>query len=87
MNTPTKHPRGALFCTACHTVDRPKLHTKGSLLIELVLWLCLLLPGLLYSLWRHGTRAKVCRRCKSPDLIPPDSPRARQAVAAPAIQG
>ncbi len=48
--------------------------TKGSILIELVLWLMLLLPGLIYSIWRHVSRYKGCPKCASASLIPADSP-------------
>jgi hypothetical protein len=67
-----------MYCTRCGTVASPKRHTRGSFLIELVLWCCLIVPGLIYSLWRLTTRAWVCRACGSTEIIPPDSPRARQ---------
>ena len=71
-----RHGRGAKFCTRCQFIGKPKLDTPGSILIELVLWLFLLVPGLLYSLWRHGARRRVCSKCGSPDIVPVDSPRA-----------
>ena len=93
MSTPTRIPRGAMFCTTCHQTDRPKLHTKGSLGLELLLWvagvlaaltvvgLVLLVVPLAYSIWRLTSRGKVCRHCQSSELIPPTSPRARQLAA------
>jgi len=48
--------------------------TKGSLLIEIILWLCLLIPGLIYSIWRMTTKYKACPACKQATLIPADSP-------------
>jgi len=82
-----------MFCTTCHQTDRPKLHTKGSLGLELLLWvagvlaaltvvgLVLLVVPLAYSIWRLTSRGKVCRHCQSSELIPPTSPRARQLAA------
>ena len=65
----------SLICATCGTVDEPKKVMKGSFLIELVLWIFLIVPGLLYSLWRLVTpRTKVCRSCGSTNIIPLDSP-------------
>lgn len=69
-------PRGALVCTRCHHIGKPVMHTKGSLAIECVLWLFLLVPGLIYSIWRHTSRGNVCAKCACEDLIPSNSPRA-----------
>ena len=69
-----------LYCTACGAQTYGKSHTRGSILIELILWLAFLLPGLIYSIWRLSTRQKVCTVCDSPDLIPLNSPKARQAL-------
>lgn len=66
------------YCRDCGTIARPRSHTPGSFLIELVLWLCLIVPGLIYSLWRLSARRKVCPACGSARIIPPDSPIARQ---------
>ncbi len=65
------------LCTNCLTEDKPKSHTKGSFVIELFLWLCFIVPGLIYSLWRLTTRANVCRRCLSSAIVPSNSPRAQ----------
>lgn len=69
-----------LVCTRCGQVGEPTSATPGSFGIELLLWLCFLIPGLIYSLWRINRRRDVCALCASPDLIPADSPRGRQAV-------
>lgn len=70
-----------MICTSCGETRKPKDAVKGSTLIELVLWLCLLLPGLVYSLWRHSTRHQVCRSCGSTDLVPAKSPRGKKVAA------
>ncbi len=76
--TRPQFPPGALYCPACGSIERPVTRTQGSFLIEVFLWLILIVPGVLYSLWRLTTRAKACRICGAVGLIPPDSPRALQ---------
>ena len=63
------------ICTKCGYQGRPVTKTKGSLFLELILWLMFLLPGVLYSIWRLTTRAKVCPKCKTPNMIPFDTPK------------
>ena len=67
-----------MICTKCGSTGKTKSHTKGSILIELVLWLCFLVPGLIYSLWRLTTRRQVCAACGSHELAPVDSPIGRK---------
>jgi len=66
------------ICSACGTQGEPKTITKGSFVIELFLWLCVLLPGLLYSLWRLTSRHKACRSCGNTQLVPLNSPVGRE---------
>ena len=51
-------------CPNCDYEGKPKTYTPGSGLIELVLWICLLIPGLIYSLWRHSARYYGCPECQ-----------------------
>ena len=51
------------ICESCGCRNTAERHTKGSFSIELVLWLFLLLPGLLYGIWRMATRTYVCQQC------------------------
>ncbi len=60
----------SLICTACGAqTNMPQSQTRGSFIIEIILWLALIIPGLLYSLWRQSTRKKVCPACGSATLI------------------
>ena len=62
-------------CTKCETIASPKLITKGSLAIEIILWLCFIVPGLIYTLWRLTSgQYRACPSCGSPDIVPLDSP-------------
>lgn len=73
-------PGPRMVCTVCGHVGETKVHTKGSIAIEIVLWLCFLIPGLIYSIWRHSTRGPACASCGSASLIPADSPRGRKVI-------
>lgn len=63
-----------LVCSNCGTIGEPVTVTKGSFIVELFLWICLIVPGILYSLWRLTTRGKACRSCGSNNLVPLNSP-------------
>ena len=57
-----------LKCSNCGERNEVPLvkRAKGSIWIELVLWLCFLVPGLLYSLWRMFSKEQVaiCPSCR-----------------------
>ena len=63
-----------LICPNCGTVGTPKTVTKGSILIELVLWICFIVPGIIYSIWRLTTRAQACRSCGAGNMVALNSP-------------
>lgn len=65
-------------CKDCGTVAEPITITKGSLGTEILLWLCLLLPGMFYTAWRHGSRYEGCPKCGSHNMVPLDSPIGRE---------
>ncbi len=67
-----------LICVNCGSIGTPKTVTRGNILIELVLWLCFLFPGLFYSLWRLTTRTKACRACGAPNMVPLNSPMGKK---------
>lgn len=70
-----------MICTRCGHAGTPALATPGSILVELVLWLCLIVPGLIYSLWRLSRRHEVCKACGATQLVPLDSPVGRELAA------
>ena len=53
-----------VFCTHCHEVTRPRTITKGSLIIEFILWF-MILPWMTYSAHRSKSKYCVCRNCWS----------------------
>jgi hypothetical protein len=70
----------SVVCKHCGHYGKPARETKGSIWIELILWLCFLVPGLIYSIWRLNTRGDACSKCGSRDLLPPDSPLGRKLM-------
>jgi hypothetical protein len=71
-----------MVCTTCGHHGPTKNHTRGSVLIEIVLWLLFIVPGLIYSLWRLSTRRKVCSACEATTLVPADTPAGRRMLQA-----
>lgn len=67
-----------IVCTACGYVGEPATATKGSFGVELVLWLCFIVPGLIYSIWRLSSRHDACPSCGQTALIPAGSPMANK---------
>jgi hypothetical protein len=72
----------SMICPHCGTQAEPSTRTKGSFVLELFLWLLLIVPGLIYSIWRVTSRDKVCPACGEPGMIPVTSPRGRALVEA-----
>lgn len=69
-----------LVCRRCGSIGKTRKHYKGSVFIEIILWLCFVIPGLIYSLWRQTSTQKVCAVCGSAELIPTTSPAAAALV-------
>ena len=74
------YPKSACICPNCGSIGKPKSVTRGSIFIEIILWLAFLIPGLIYSIWRLTTRHKACPQCLSSHPIPLDSPRGRKLL-------
>jgi len=69
-----------VVCTVCETVGQTVKHTKGSFLIEVILWLCFIIPGLIYSIWRLTTKADICQSCGSASVVPLNSPAGKRIL-------
>ena len=50
-------------CPNCKYEGRGEFKTKGSFAVEVILWLLLLVPGLIYSVWRLSNKRWVCPQC------------------------
>ena len=83
--------KGSHICKACHSIIIPKKRVKGSFAIELLLWIVSLalvpltlgislLIGLSYSFWRIFNKDLVCPVCGSTEVVPIDTPVAREII-------
>lgn len=60
------------ICLDCFKEARPKKTMAGSFLIELILWFFLIIPGLIYTIWRNTSGLKyLCKTCGSDKLVSP----------------
>lgn len=81
MKIPVEERHGGEYiCTSCGYVGDLRSVTKGSFLIELVLWLFFLIPGLIYTLWRLTSKHYACPKCGNQTMIPIDTPRGVELV-------
>lgn len=86
VDTRVKARYGDWVCTRCGHVGSTGTETPGNLLIEIILWLFFLIPGLIYSIWRISKRHHVCRSCGTgAGLIPASSPNAGAWVVQDAV--
>lgn len=69
-----------MICTHCGTVHHGERVLPGSGWIELILWLCYIVPGLIYSIWRRSKKRPTCAQCGSRDLVPLATPAGKALV-------
>ena len=50
-------------CPQCGATGSLYTRAQGSLLIEAMLWMSFLFPGILYSVWRNARRVVRCGQC------------------------
>src|SRR3989442_11493861 len=72
------------YCANCGSVAEPQRFVPGSFVVEVILWICGLLPGVIYSSLRRTKGYYGCPRCKAPNMLPLDSPK---ALELPAVRG
>ena len=70
-----------IVCTSCGYVGHAARITKGSLGVEVLLWIVFLVPGLIYSIWRLTSRYDGCPKCKQTTIIPLDSPMGKKFLS------
>lgn len=63
-----------MICTTRGYVGHSEQTIKGSLGVEIFLWLIFLLPGIIYSIYRSSTKMDACPKCKNPTMIPVTTP-------------
>lgn len=67
-------------CRDCGEVDNPKKLAKGSMLVELFLWLMFIFPGMIYSVWRLSSKYDACRSCGSSRIVKASSPIGKKLI-------
>lgn len=70
-----------MVCTTCGYHGVPEKTTRGSFIMELILWLIFIVPGFIYSIWRVTTKEGVCPKCKNKTMIPTDTPIGQKLTA------
>jgi uncharacterized membrane protein YqaE (UPF0057 family) len=69
-----------MVCLHCGTVAPPVVQTRGHFALEVVLWLLLIVPGIIYSIWRLASRRDVCGACSSANLVSPATPAGKRQI-------
>lgn len=69
-----------MICANCGFKGVPKKVTKGSIFIELILWLFMIVPGVLYTLWRLTSKHKACPKCLAMNMVPLDTPKGKKLL-------
>lgn len=69
---------GLVVCENCYYVGRTRIITKGSPVVEFLLWVFFIIPGIIYSMWMRITRFEVCPQCESQNIVPFNSPRGKK---------
>lgn len=75
---------GALIrsvCTLCGFTGVPTREIQGSLGVEILLWFFFIVPGLIYSVWRSGSKFDACPHCQKPSMVPSVSPNGSALIA------
>lgn len=62
-------PRPKYVCSSCSYKDKPIIYKRGSGTLEIVLWICGIIPGILYTAWRNYTAIMVCPNCETASMI------------------
>lgn len=71
-----------MICPTCGTTGQPRIETKGSIAIEIILWLCFVIPGLIYSIWRLSSKYPACPACGAAGMIGVNTPRGQKLIEA-----
>jgi len=70
------------LCTQCLNQVKPNKGVRGYFVIEILLYILMILPGILYTLWRiTGGREKTCPTCGGHAFVPIDSPAGKALLA------
>jgi len=66
-------------CMECSCQRDPIWVKRGWLIVEIVMWLLYILPGVIYSIWRRVRKQQVCPNCLNPTMVLTTSSRVMKA--------
>ena|SRR5260370_29013128 len=69
--------KDSFVCVRCHSIVTPKKRAQGSGGVEFILWLFLIIPGLIYTIWRGSKDIYSCPVCSAENPIPINTPAGR----------
>lgn len=72
--------RKEVVCKECEYTGRVRKKLKGSIFIEVLLWLLIIAPGVVYTVWRLLNRTFFCPICGGSQMIPIHSPKGKQIL-------
>lgn len=67
------------ICGDCNSVLEFDTAKRGSKFVSILLWSTLVIPGLIYDIWRSRKVKKICYYCGS-DFVFEDSLQAREFI-------
>ena len=68
------------ICRECGYIGRKKSIKQGSIIIELILILTAIIPGIFYQLLRNSSKKDVCPQCNSQNMVPINSPGGKKVM-------
>ena len=81
MNSEQAVPSYSRICKQCGSITKTADSLPGNGWIEVVLWLCYLVPGLIYSIWRRTKKNLACSSCGSREIVGVTTPVGRQLLS------
>jgi hypothetical protein len=51
------------ICKNCAYAGKSEKFRRGSLKIEILLWCALIVPGIVYTIWRCRDMVNICPKC------------------------
>lgn len=76
LDLPVPDSAPSHVCPNCRSAIFPVERREGNGVVEVLLWLFFLVPGIIYSIWRASSRKIVCPICAAPNPIPVGTPAA-----------
>lgn len=65
----TDIPGNLAVCQTCEEIGQVRIKVPGSNMVEIALYLLMLVPGIIYAVWRRNSKTQVCGACGSEQLV------------------